>query len=89
MTTDDLKIYTINSFKQEELENIIAQQNSADKLINNLGLLEVKKHELLHAFAQVNAQIEDTKKDLESTYGNVNVNLETGEYTEIKDEQGS
>jgi|TARA_B110000977_G_scaffold148308_1_gene188071 vacuolar-type H+-ATPase subunit D/Vma8 len=79
----------MSKIKQEELENIIAQQNSADKLINNLGLLEVKKHELLHAFAQVNAQIEDTKKDLESTYGNVNVNLETGEYTEIKDEQGS
>ena len=77
----------MSKIKQEELDNIIAQQNNADKLINNLGLLEVKKHELLHAFAQVNAQIEDTKKDLEGTYGKVNV--ETGEYTEIEDEQDS
>ena len=52
-------------------------------------MLEVKKHELLHTFAQVNAQIEDTKKDLESAYGKVNINLETGEYTEIEDEQDS
>ena len=79
----------MSKIKQEELDNIIAQQNSADKLINNLGLLEVKKHELLHTFAQVNAQIEDTKKDLESAYGKVNINLETGEYTEVEDEQDS
>ncbi len=48
-------------------------------------MLEAKKHELLHTFAQVNAQIEDIKKDLESTYGNVNIDLQTGEYTEIKE----
>ena len=50
-------------------------------------MLEAKKHELLHTFAQVNAQIEDIKKDLEATYGNVNIDLQTGEYTEIKEDE--
>ena len=71
--------------KEQELQSIISQQQKADGIITNLGLLEAKKHELLHTFAQVNAQIEDIKKDLESTYGNVNIDLQTGEYTEIKE----
>jgi hypothetical protein len=76
--------------KEQELKSIISQQQEADQIITNLGLLEAKKHELLHAFAKVNAGIEDTKKDLEASYGNVNINLQTGEYTEIKkDEQDS
>ncbi len=79
----------MTKIKQEELDTIISQQQQADGIIKNLGLLEAKKHELLHTFAQVNAQIEDTKKDLEANYGQININLETGEYTEVKDEQDS
>ena len=79
----------MGTIKKEELENIISQQQEADGIIKNLGLLEAKKHELLHTFAGVNAQIADTKKDLENTYGQVNIDLQTGEYTEIEDEQGS
>ena len=71
--------------KKEELEAVVTKQQKADSIITNLGLLEAKKHELLHTFAQVNAQIEDIKKDLEATYGNVNIDLQTGEYTEIKE----
>ena len=73
--------------KEQELKSIISQQQKADGIITNLGLLEAKKHELLHTFAQVNAQIEDIKKDLEATYGNVNIDLQTGEYTEIKEDE--
>ena len=79
----------MGTIKKEELENIISQEQEADGIIKNLGLLEAKKHELLHTFARVNAQIADTKKDLENTYGQVNIDLQTGEYTEIEDEQGS
>jgi vacuolar-type H+-ATPase subunit D/Vma8 len=75
----------MSKIKKEELESIVSKQNEANSVITNLGLLEAKKHELLHTFAQVNAQIEDIKKDLEATYGNVNIDLQTGEYTEIKE----
>jgi len=75
----------MSKIKKEELESIVSKQNEANSVITNLGLLEAKKHELLHTFAQVNAQIEDIKKDLEATYGNVNIDLQIGEYTEIKE----
>ena len=77
----------MSKIKKEELESIVSKQNEANSVITNLGLLEAKKHELLHTFAQVNAQIEDIKKDLEAVYGNVNIDLQTGEYTEIKEDE--
>ena len=77
----------MSKIKKEELESIVSKQNEANSVITNLGLLEAKKHELLHTFAQVNAQIEDIKKDLEATYGNVNIDLQTGEYIEIKEDE--
>ena len=75
--------------KQEQLDAINSQHAESSSIFNQLGWLEAKKHELLHKFAKVNADMEDTKKDLESEYGQVNVNLETGEYTKIEDEQGN
>ena len=75
--------------KQEQLDAINSQHAESSSIINQLWWLEAKKHELLHKFAKVNADMEDTKKDLESEYGQVNVNLETGEYTKIEDEQGN
>ena len=49
-------------------------------------MLEAKKHELLHSFARINGELEDIKKDLEKNYGQININLETGEYTEVEKE---
>ena len=36
--------------------------------------------------AGVNQDIEEFKKELEKEYGAINVNVETGEYTEIEKE---
>ncbi len=79
----------MSKIKQEELELINAQHKKSNELINQLGWLEAKKHELLHTFAKINADMSDTKKDLEATYGQVNIDLETGEYTKIEDEQSN
>ena len=42
---------------------------------------------MLHELAGVNEGIEDFKKELEEEYGAVNINLEDGTYTEIKQEE--
>jgi peptidoglycan hydrolase CwlO-like protein len=72
--------------KKEELELIVTKQNEITSIMNNIGALEAKKHELLHSFAQVNGELEDVKKDLEQTYGQINIDLKTGEYTEVEKE---
>jgi len=73
--------------KEEQLKKIQEQQAAVNKILNEVGYLEANKHGLLHKLAGVNEGIEDFKKELEKEYGAVNINLEDGTYTEIKEEE--
>ena len=73
--------------KEEQLNKIQEQQAAVNKILNEVGYLEANKHGLLHELAGVNEGIEDFKKELEKEYGAVNINLEDGTYTEIKEEE--
>ena len=73
--------------KEEQLKKIQEQQAAVNKILNEVGYLEANKHGLLHELAGVNENIEGFKKELEKEYGAVNINLEDGTYTEIKEEE--
>ncbi len=75
-----------NSITAEELKTIKDQQAELSTVVNQIGQLEANKHSLLHKIAGINEGIEDTKKQLEETYGSININLEDGTYTEIEKE---
>jgi len=72
--------------KKEELLLIQEQQKQLNELISNVGMLETQKHGLLHQIAGVNAEVEDYKEILEKEYGQININLQDGEYNEIEKE---
>ena len=79
------------SITAEELKQIKDQQAELGQVVNQIGQLEASKHALLHKIAGINESIEETKKELETKYGSVNINLEDGSYTEIEkefDDQG-
>ena len=76
----------MNKIKEEELKNIIDQQSKLSKAINEIGLLETRKHALLHEVALINQEAEELKQELEKSYGQVNINLEDGSYTKIEKE---
>ena len=57
-------------------------------LISDIGAVEAKKHELLHAFAEVVSESKKLNEELEEKYGKITVNLEDGSYEEIKEEDG-
>lgn len=69
--------------KDKQLTKVREQQTKLNELLNQVGYLEAQKHGLLHEFANVSKKVEDYKKELEAEYGQVNINLETGEYTEL------
>ncbi|MDB4346952.1 hypothetical protein OAA30_00215 [bacterium] len=69
--------------KEEELSLIQEQQKQLNELIHNIGMLESQKHGLLHDLAGANKDIEDYKEVLEGEYGAIEINLETGDYTNI------
>lgn len=79
----------VKKIKQDQLEKIVAQQKDLGILLTNLGVLETQKHSLLHQVADLNKEIEDFKAILESEYGAININLEDGSFTEIRENAGN
>ena len=73
--------------KEEQLKKIQEQQGKISKILNEVGYLEANKHGLLHELAEVNKEVEEFKGELEKEYGKVNINLEDGSYTEIKEKE--
>ena len=74
----------MNKITTEELDKIKSQQDTLNKILNQIGVLESQKHGLLHELASVNKEVEDFKVELEKIYGSVNINLEDGAYTPIE-----
>jgi predicted nucleic acid-binding Zn-ribbon protein len=73
--------------KEEELKTIKDQQEKINSILHQLGYLESQKHGLLHELAGVNQDVEEFKSKLEEEYGAININLEDGTYTEIREEE--
>ena len=75
--------------KEEQLKTIHEQQAKLQNILTEVGLVEVRKHELLHAQAVVAKEVEETKKELEEEYGSVNINMADGTYTKIEETDDS
>ena len=73
--------------KEEQLKQIVESQKELNQIVNQIGSLEANKHSLLHKLAGVNKDIEKLKVELEKEYGQINIDLSTGEYTIIEKEE--
>ena len=67
----------------KELETIKEQQQKIQTVVYDLGALEAKKFEISAALKEFNDALNETKKELEEKYGQVNINLQDGSYEEI------
>ena len=72
---------------EEQLEKVKEQNQKLENVVVEIGVLESRKHGLLHQVAEVNKVLEEYKSELEKEYGKISVDLATGEYTEIKEEE--
>jgi len=77
----------LNKIEENELSKVVEQQEKLNNMLIKMGVLETQKHSLLHQVATLNKEIDETKKDLEGKYGQININLEDGTYTEIEKEK--
>jgi len=68
---------------KEQLENVVKTNKELEDIVLEVGILESKKHGLLHKVAEVNKVLEEQKVELEKQYGKISIDLKTGEYTEI------
>jgi hypothetical protein len=76
-----------NKITDEQLSTIQEHQNKTNNILHQVGYLESQKHGLLHELAGVNQDIEEFKNSLEKEYGAINIDIETGTYTKIEEEE--
>lgn len=74
-----------NKITEEQLGTIVSQQKDLNALLVNIGLLESQKHGFLHQLADVNKSIEQFKTELQSEYGDININIEDGSYVYLSE----
>ena len=72
---------------QEQLEKVSNQNKQLEDTVIEIGILESKKHALLHRVAELNKVLEEYKQELEKEYGKISIDLKTGEYTKIEKEE--
>jgi len=71
---------------EEQLKTVNDQQTKLNESLRQIGILEVRKNNVSSEVLKVSKEIEETKKELEDEYGQVNIDLSDGSYTEVEKE---
>ena len=74
----------MKKINDDQLKKITDQQQQLSRLLNNIGVIEIQKHNIASEVKILSNDIEQTKKELEEEYGSVNIDLKTGEFTSIE-----
>jgi len=77
----------VKKITQEELEKVQQNQQDLQKRLANIGFLEVQKANDVSQIAMLEKEMGEIKKELQEKYGDVNINIQTGEYTDIPKEE--
>jgi K+/H+ antiporter YhaU regulatory subunit KhtT len=76
----------VKKLTKKELESVQEVSTKYSRLTSDVGNLELNKQDLLIELAKVRQEIEAEKSTLQKKYGDVNINLQTGEYSENKED---
>jgi len=76
----------VKKLTKKELESVQEVSTKYSRLTSDVGNLELNKQDLLMELAKVRQEIEAEKSTLQKKYGDVNINLQTGEYSENKED---
>tara|TARA_R100000995_G_scaffold79716_2_gene50934 strand:+ start:1010 stop:1258 length:249 start_codon:yes stop_codon:yes gene_type:complete len=77
----------MSKIKEKELEVLQEQEKKKGAILHDLGLLDTQRHSLMHIYADLMKEQQDSKTELEEKYGKININLSDGSFEEIKEEQ--
>ena len=70
------------SITKEELEQVQGPIQKLRNLQTNVGDIETKKHSLLHMITETQKDFAEVNKMLEKIYGQVDIDINTGEIKE-------
>ena len=72
---------------KEELEKVTKVSQEHNSIIQAIGNVELQKQDFLLKASEIRSSIEDIKKELQESYGNVNIDITTGEYKESAEDK--
>ena len=64
---------------EEQLKKIQDQVNRMNNFQIEVGIIETRKHALLHQIGSIQQEISETQEELKKEYGSADVNIQTGE----------
>jgi hypothetical protein len=71
---------------EEQLKLLQEQQGKLNEMLRTIGVLETQKLNVSKEIEVLSKEIDSTKKELEEEYGQININLQDGSYTDIEKE---
>ena len=74
-----------NKITSEELEKLKAKVDAVNNVQIQIGGLEAHKHERLHNISVLASELREIQNELEGAYGAVNIDLATGEISDVTD----
>lgn len=72
--------------KKKELEAIQEVISNLEKVQQAVGSLELQKQDYVSQYKDLKVALEERREALKELYGDINVNLSTGEYTKLEQE---
>jgi phage regulator Rha-like protein len=70
---------------EEQLSTLQQLVKAINETKNTIGSIELEKVKLVSQFDQLEEELNKQRSTLKETYGDINVDLTTGEYEEIKE----
>lgn len=75
---------TPKAITKDELKKVTDLQTELQSYLANIGVLEVQKAKAIYQVNMLEKDMDEVKKDIEASYGPININLTDGTYEEIK-----
>jgi|TARA_R100000149_G_scaffold64378_1_gene36315 hypothetical protein len=75
-----------NKITPEQLEELQGYVGKLNNAANQIGNLELQKHQINHAAVEVQNDLNKFQIKLEEKYGKVTVNIQDGTYTPIEED---
>ena len=76
-----------NKITQKQLEELQGYVGKLNNAANQIGNLELQKHQINHAAAEVQSDLNKFQIKLEEKYGKVQINIQDGTFKPIEEEE--
>jgi len=77
----------VQKIDEKELKSVQEKVAKINQAQMQVGGLEAQKHMALHAITNLQDELQVIQRTLEDKYGKVSINLQTGEITEIPEDE--